>query len=448
MTAFENENQALADFIAHSPSPYHAVDTLAGTLLRKNGYLPLHESEEWHLIPGGKYYVTRNGTTLAAFRIPRSPAPCGFMITAAHSDAPSYKVKENPELSSGAYVRLATEPYGGMICATWLDRPLSIAGRVLVKTEKGIMSRLLHIDRDLLLIPNVAIHMNRSVNTGFNYNANVDMIPLYGEGSAKGSFKSLLAKELHVEEDQIIGSDLFLYNRQAASVWGAENEFFSAPRLDDLQCAFATVRGFIDAEEGSAIPICTVFDNEEVGSATKQGAGSTFLYDLLLRITESLGMSGSTLRRMIASSMMISADNAHALHPNHPEYADATHRPLMNKGIVIKYNAAQRYTTDAVSASLFESICRQSGVPTQTFTNRADLAGGSTLGSISNTRVSMITVDIGLPQLAMHSTYETAGTKDTAYLISACRTFFSSSLTQTCDGTFTLQIPKKEDKPE
>lgn len=441
MSAEKTINTALADFIHSSPSPFHAVKTLTDQL-DAEGYTKLTESRAWKLEPGGKYYVTRNETTLATFRIPTSE-PQGFMISAAHSDAPTYKIKENAEIvTSDCYVRLATEGYGGMIHSTWLDRPLSVAGRVVVRTENGIESRLVNIDRDLLLIPNVAIHMNRGLNSGYTYNVNVDMVPLFGGGDAKDKFKAIVAEAAGVSTEDLLSCDLSLYLREAASTWGAQGEFLSAPRLDDLQCAFGTFRGFLAAKSSQSIPLCVVFDNEEVGSSTKQGAASGFLSDTLVRICECLGMSGGKYRQLLANSMMVSADNAHAVHPNHPEYADANHRPQMNKGIVIKYNASQRYTTDAISSALFSDLCKKCNVPTQAFFNRSDMAGGSTLGSISNTRVAVSTVDIGLPQLAMHSAYETAGTADTAYLITAMKEFFSASLQQKEDGQWEIQAEK------
>lgn len=449
MSVTGSQNRALAEYIKQSPSPFHAIRSLADLLI-ENGYTELAESEQWVLEAGGCYFLTRNGTTLAAFRVPMTIDPSGFMISAAHSDAPAYKIKENAELvTQGSYVRLSIEGYGGMICSTWLDRPLSVAGRVVVQTESGVQTRLVNIDRDLLLIPNVAIHMNRNINSGYSYNVNSDMIPLFGDGDAKGMFRTLIAREAQTDEEHLLGADLFLYQRAEACEWGAKGEYLSAPRLDDLQCAFATMMGFLAAKEGDSIPVCVVFDNEEVGSATKQGAASTFLSDTLIRICEGMGMTEGDYRRMLASSMMVSADNAHAVHPNHPEYADGNHRPKMNGGIVIKHNASQRYTTDAVSAALFAQFCKKCGVPTQSFFNRSDLGGGSTLGCISTTRVPLCSVDIGLPQLAMHSAYETAGTADTAYLIDAMSVFFASSLTQKQDGLWDIRLPHDaESDPE
>ena len=334
------------------------------------------------------------------------------------------------------YVRLNTERYGGMLCSTWLDRPLSVAGRVVAKQDGRILSRTVCVDRDLLLIPNVAIHMMRGANDNMSYNAGVDMFPLMGSSAVKGSFKKIVADAAGVKEEDIIASDLYLYNRTPASVWGAENEFISAPRLDDLQCAFASLEAFLAAEAKDAIPVLAVLDNEEVGSQTKQGAASTFLYDVLARVCKALEMEYIP---SISHSFLVSADNAHAVHPNHPEFADAHHRPKMNGGVVIKHNANQRYTTDAVSQAIFASICEAADVPVQYFANRSDMAGGSTLGNIATTQVSLNAVDIGLAQLAMHSSYETAGAKDTEYLITALRRFYSSALTVLGDGEYVIE---------
>lgn len=412
----------LMAFLDASPSCFHAIQNLTDRLSAQ-GYTALEEGRSWDLIPGGKYYVTRNQSALIAFRLPEG-RPTGFMLSASHSDRPCFKVKEKPELESGC-LRLAVERYGGMLMAPWLDRPLSVAGRVLVRTEEGIRSRLVNLDRDLCMIPNVAIHMNRKANEGYAYNPAVDLIPLVGSLESKGEFDRLLAEAVGCAREDILGSDLFLYNRDRAKVWGAKEEYLSAQALDDLQCAWATMEGFLNARPGKSVPVCCVFDNEEVGSNTMQGADSTFLRDTLQRICDGLGMD---YRSSLAGSFLVSADNAHAVHPNHPEYADQNHRPVMNGGIVIKFNANQRYTTDGVSAAIFRTACERAGVPTQTFCNRADLAGGSTLGNISSSQVSIHTVDVGLPQLAMHSCYETAGVKDALYLEKAMGELFAMSL--------------------
>ena len=426
-------NQELLDFIAASPSPYHAVEQIR-TRLESAGYTELSEAEEWKLSLPGKYYVRRNSSSLIALRLPGADFP-GFMIMAGHSDSPSFKIKENaPVKSAGMYTQLNVEKYGGMLCSSWLDRPLSAAGRVAVREEGRIVTKLVNIDRDLLLIPNVAIHMDRGANDGKSFNPNVDMLPVLGSAELQRGFDTLAAEAAGVKEKDLLSKDLCLYPRTPGTVWGAEEEFVSSPRLDDLQCVFACLEGLLAAREGDSAAVLSVFDNEEVGSGTKQGADSSFLEDVLYRVCEALGKTPAAYRAALASSFMVSADNAHAVHPNHPEFADRNDRPQIKGGIVVKYNANQRYTTDSVSAAVFGEICKAAGVPVQRFTNRADMPGGSTLGNISSAHVSIDTVDIGLPQLAMHSAYETAGVKDTEYLIRAAAEFFSRSFRRTAGG--------------
>lgn len=416
--------EELFRFIEQSPSSFHAVDTICG-MLKEAGFMQLAEAEEWQLTAGGKYFVVRNGSSVAAFTLPEGEL-VGFHMASAHSDSPAFKLKEKPEMTvEEQYVKLNCEKYGGMILSTWLDRPLSVAGRVIVKENGEFVSRLVNVDKDLLMIPNVAIHMNRDMNKGVEYNPQTDMLPLYAGIEKKDSFMEEIAKAAGVEKEEILGSDLFLYVRDKGRVFGAGGEFICAPRLDDLECAFALTKGIINAENPEAYGnLAVVFDNEEVGSGTKQGADSTFLSDILHRMKEALGKTDSWLCQRIAKSFMISADNGHAVHPNHPEKADPTNRPYLNGGIVIKYHGSQKYTTDGFSSAVMEDICKEAGVPCQKYANRSDIAGGSTLGNISTAHVSVDTVDIGLAQLAMHSAYETAGAKDVDYLVKALEVFF------------------------
>lgn len=423
--------QEMTAFLKECPTAFHAVQRI-GEELETNGYERLEESQRWNLEPGGKYYVTRNGSSILAFRIGEGAWDRSFSIAASHSDFPTFKIKEQAELDVRKnYMQLNTEGYGGMICASWFDRPLSVAGRLIVKEQGQFVTKLVKVDRDLVLIPSMAIHMNRKVNEGYAYNKQVDLLPLFGGAdSSFGDFRRLIAAEAKVPEDTIYGSDLYLYNRQEPSVWGARGEFISSWHLDDLQCAYASLKGFLKGGHEKTVQVYACFDNEEVGSETKQGAASTFLHDVLRRICLGLGGTEEDYYRALAGSFMVSADNAHAVHPNHPEKTDPENCAYMNKGIVIKSHAGQRYTSDGVSIALFREICRRAGVPVQFFANRSDMAGGSTLGNISSTRVSLKTVDIGLPQLAMHSAYETAGVKDTGYLIKAMEQFYSSHFSE------------------
>lgn len=425
----DSRTKALMDYLDKAHSVFHAVAGLVEQL-KEQGYETLQERDEWSLVPGGKYYLTRGGSAVMAFRIPAA-VPQGFLMSASHADRPTFKVKENGELTT-AYAKLAVERYGGMLIAPWLDRPLSVAGRVMVETETGIESRLVDIDRDLLMIPNVAIHMNRQANDGYKWNPAVDTLPLMGSKETAGKLRK------HLEEaagGKILGHDLTLYVRQKATVWGLEEEYISSQALDDLECAWCCTQGFLKAKDSESIPVLCVFDSEEVGSSSLQGAASNLLESLLKRICQSLNLN---YPRMLAQSFMVSADNAHALHPNHPELADSANAPILGKGVAIKYNANQRYTTDGVSAALFRKVCGKAGVSVQTYCNRADIAGGSTLGNISLSHVSVPSVDIGLAQLAMHSCYETAAVKDAIDLEEAMAAYYGSTLLHKADGIFEL----------
>lgn len=413
----------LFQFIEESPTSFHAVNALK-EMLSKQGFIELKETEEFKVESQKGYFVTRNDSSIIAFYIPKEK-PVGFHISAAHSDFPCFKIKEKPDMKvEDQYVKLNVEKYGGMILSTWLDRPLSAAGRVVVKEGNHLVSKLVHIKEDLFVIPNVAIHLNRKINAGMEYNPQVDMLPLFGQQNPDKEFLDLIAKEAGVNKEQILGTDLFLYLREKGRRIGRDGEFILCPRLDDLQSAFACMKALSESKSKTYVNVCGIFDNEEVGSLTKQGANSTFLEDILKRINKSLGGKSEDYKQRIAESFLISADNAHALHPNHTELADPTNRPVLNGGIVIKFQGSQKYATDAYSAAVMKNLCNEAEVPYQTYANRSDIEGGSTLGNISNSHVSVNSVDIGLPQLAMHSANETAGDKDTEYLIKALKIFY------------------------
>lgn len=408
----------LFSFIKNAPSAYHTVAEVKKELIAC-GHTELFEGEKWELCDGGSYFVIRNGSSIIAFKARKSAR--GFMIVASHSDSPAFRLKITPEIC-GVYNRLEVEKYGGMIYYSWFDRPLSLAGRVAVRTKDGIETKLVNIDRDVAVIPSVAIHMNRTVNEGYKFNPAQDLLPLVGSSESNGAVIKEVAKAVGVSENDILSHDIFLYNRENGKIFGVQNEYILSPRLDDLECVFTSLKAYINAKDSSSVPVLAVFDNEEVGSETKQGAASTFLYDVLSRV------GGEDYSTMISNSFMVSADNAHAKHPNHPELADRDNAPVMNGGIVVKWNANQKYTTDGVSDAIFRTICERVGVKTQSYYNRADMAGGSTLGSISNTKVSIPTIDIGLAQLAMHSASETAGAYDIAAMIAALTEFFETSI--------------------
>ena len=415
----------LMDFLDSSVTMFHAINECE-KVLQRSGFTYLPENEKWD-INKGKYYTKRNSSSLIAFDI--AEGDYRFQISAAHSDSPTFKLKDRPVIEANGYLKLNVEGYGGMINATWLDKPLTLAGRVMVNTDKGIETRLLHIDRDLLIIPNVPIHFNREINKGFAFNNQVDMLPILSAGNLKeADFDNMIAKELGIEPEAILAKDLYLVNRQKAAIIGFDNELISSGRLDDLECVYTSLRGFVEAENKNHINVFAVFDNEEVGSVTKQGAMSTFLASTLDRVNTALGKSKEEYYRAIAKSILISCDNAHAVHPNHPELFDVKNRPVLNQGIAIKESANQKYTTDAFSRAILKKILEKKNIPYQTFANRSDIAGGSTLGNLSNTVVSMNAVDIGLPQLAMHSAYETAGAKDVGYAFETLKAFFEANI--------------------
>lgn len=421
--------EKLCKFLDYAHSTYHAVDYLKKELI-SSGYQPLSEGKDWALTAGGKYFVTRGGSAVMAFRVPEG-SPKGFLMSASHSDRPTFKLKENGELE-GKYTRLSVERYGGMLIAPWLDRTLSLAGRVLVETDSGIETKLVDIDKDLLLIPNVAIHMNRAANDGYKWNPAVDVLPLMGGKEAKGKLGALLEEKAG---GKILGHDLFLYVREKAKIWGIEEEYISAQGIDDLACAWGCTEGFLRAGETGSVPVLCVFDSEEVGSGSVQGAASDFLEATLQRICAAMGWN---LKQMLSQSFMLSADNGHAIHPNHPELADPQNAPVIGGGVVLKFNAAQKYTTDGVSGAVVRAIAKKAGVKTQTYYNRADLPGGSTLGYISLSHVSVLSADIGLAQLAMHSCYETAGVADTISLVNLMAAYYGSNLSVPEDGVFQL----------
>lgn len=436
---YREMTEKMVSFIQKNPTAFHTAASIRAALLEQ-GFTELSESSPWTLKRGQGYFVCRSGSSIIAFRIGTELDDCSFSIAATHSDSPSFKLKERAELEvCGHYTKLNTEGYGGMICSTWMDRPLSIAGRILLRCPDGTISpQLVSLDRDLVLIPSEAIHMNRSVNDGHTFNKQVDMLPLFCGKSEKGALMRLIAEEAGAEASQILGSDLYLYSRQAPSIWGAEEEFVSSGRLDDQQCVFAVLEGFLSGKNDRSIGVMACFDNEEVGSGTKQGAASTFLPDVLRRINLALGRSEEEYLRALASSFMISADNAHAVHPNFPEHTDPENHTFMNEGVVVKSHAGQKYASDAASIALLRVLADEAQIPLQYFSNRSDAAGGSTLGNILMSQVSVKCVDIGLPQLSMHSCYETAGVKDTWYMVQLLKAFYGSHFSESGSGAMRI----------
>ncbi|MFQ6893163.1 MAG: M18 family aminopeptidase [Acutalibacter sp.] len=424
----------LFDFIQCSPTASHTAATVRAMLVQA-GFTQLLESQPWDLQPGGRYYTTRGMSSLIAFQVPKADFH-GFSVIAPHGDSPCFKVKESPELRvDGQYTKLNTEIYGGMQLALWTDRPLSVAGRLAVRTDNGVKGVLCDIRRDLLLIPGVAIHMNRGVNEGVKLDPQKDTLPLLGGSQA--DLKKLVAENAGVAPEDILSWDLYLYSRAQGTVFGAEKEFIAAPRLDDLECVFAAAKAFLAGENRENVTVLSLFDNEETGSLTRQGADSPFLSEVLERISLSCGKSREEHLRAIASGFMLSADNAHAVHPDSPEKSDPTNRCYLNGGVVVKHSP--RYASDALTAGLFQRICQKAGVPVQVYYNNSKIPGGGTLGNLSGSHVALPTVDIGLAQLSMHSPYETAGAKDLDYMVWAMQAFYESVITQTGREEYAIQ---------
>lgn len=408
----------LIDYIYDSPTAFNAVET-SKDLLLKNGFDELKMNEKWQLKVGGKYFITKNSSSLTAFVINSDNMQDGFRIIGSHSDSPTFRIKPNAEMTvENTYLKLNTEGYGGAILSTWFDRPLSIAGRVVLKSENVLYPReeIININRPVCIIPNIAIHMNRSINDGYKINKQKDTLPLVGlinDTLEKDKFLlKEISKELNIDKKDILDFDLYLYEYEKGSIIGPNEEFISSSRLDNLSMAHASLYGLIDSKGKHGINIVSIFDNEEVGSSTKQGADSNMLLNLLERICISLGKDREDFFSAIYSSFMISADLAHALHPNIVEKHDPTNKPIMGGGPVIKISANQAYTSDAFSAGVYKNICEKCGVKYQQFVNRSDEKGGSTIGPISSTHLDINSVDIGSPILSMHSIRELGSVED------------------------------------
>ena len=409
----------LIDFIDNSPSQFHATNEVKKSL-DNNGFKELTFSDKWNLEKSGKYYVIKNGSAIVAFVIGNGNIEeDGFKLVGAHTDSPTFRIKPNPEIiSEKSYLKLNTEVYGGPILSTWFDRPLSIAGRVAIKTDNTLKPKevLVDLKKPIVIIPSLAIHMNRKVNEGVNINPQTDTLPILtviGEEFKKDKYLiNIVAENIGIDADDIMELDLFLYNTEKGSLIGANEEFISIGKLDNLAMVHAGLNGIIDSKVGKATNVLACFDNEEVGSRTKQGAASPMLRTILERIAISLGKNKEDFYRSLSNSFIISADQAHALHPNYPDKNDPTNKPIINKGTAIKISANQAYTSDSMSIAVYESICKSENIPVQKFVNRSDEKGGSTIGPISSAQLDISSVDIGNPILGMHSIKELGGVKD------------------------------------
>ena len=418
--------KGLMNFIDKTPNAYYCVEN-AKKVLEENGFKELKENESWEKVSnGGKRYVVRNDSSIIAFDAGDFiSTQDGFNIVAVHGDSPAFTVKKNPDMYDGMYLKLNTNSYGGMINYTWFDRPLSLAGRVISKDNGSLSKNLINIDKDLLVIPSQAVHINRGVNESAEFNRQIDMIPVLSLTNSR-DLNEVLREELvknNVMTDKIYDYDLYVYNRDKAKQIGLNNDMIMAPRLDDLGSVYPALQAFIDSENKGTINVLAIFNNEEIGSLTQQGADSSFLRDVLSRIAEEKTMD---LNEALANSFMISADNAHASHPNASSKSDPTNTVELNKGVVIKHH--KNYTTDALSSAVFKMLCDEANVPYQDFECRSDMMCGSTLGGISNSHVSVDSVDIGLPQLAMHSANETMGSKDVMHMYESLHEFYNSKI--------------------
>lgn len=422
----------LIDFCYSSPTPYHAVDNVK-QILDAHKFTKLEESDHWELVPNGRYYFTRNDSAIMAFVVGTGNLPeTGFRIAASHTDSPGFRIKPNPEwVSKDCYLRLNTEAYGGPILSTWLDRPLSIAGRVTSRSTNVFQPQnmLFNLSRPVAIIPNMAIHLNRTINDGYVYNKQTDTLPFLGQVSnkfeANGLLQNVLAAELELAPDDILDFDLFIYEYEKGSLIGPNSEYISSSRIDNLQAVFSTIKGLCSSETKNATCVAACFDNEEVGSASRQGADSDILSNLLERISLSMNHDRNEHYRALANSFIISVDGAHAVHPNIKDKEDPTTRPVVNGGPTIKQSGHRTYTSDAITSAVFKQICEKAGVKYQCFVNRSDSKGGSTIGPISAGHVSIPSVDVGVPMLAMHSIRELCGVKDNHSMLLALAEFYN-----------------------
>ena len=422
----------LINFLYESPTAFHAVKNVKDTL-EFEGFKELKEADRWNLEVEGKYFVTKNDSALIAFRVGKGDiAENGFKIIGAHTDSPGFRIKPNPEITvENTYVKLNTEVYGGPILNTWFDRPLSLAGRVALRGENPLKPSIKLIDfkKPLLIIPNLAIHMNRNVNEGYAINRQKDTLPLLGFINEKfekeGYLLKLISDELGVKIEEILDFDLFLYECEKGCLLGLEEELISAGRLDDLWMVYAGVKALIDSNDSKATKVMVCIDNEEIGSLTAQGANSTLLQTVLERITLALGKDREEFMRALSNSVMISADLAHAVHPNQVEKHDPVNKPVLGGGPVIKMAASGSYSTDSYASAIFKGVCEKANVPCQVFVNRSDVRGGTTIGPITAANLCIPVVDMGAPLLSMHSVRELASVEDNEYTVKAFTEFYN-----------------------
>lgn len=422
-------NDELIAFLNESHNEYLAANAIRN-ILSKSGFKEIKENETWNLKENSKYFFLRNGNSLVAFVTPYrlNKSDFYYKIISSHLDSPALKLKENPAVCTNFYEKWKVEVYGGLINSTYVDRPLGLAGRLIVKTKNGLETRIADTKKAVAIIPNVAIHQNRNINNGFIYNPQVDLLPLAGTGEKAHYFDEIISSFLK-DDEELVSYDLYLYNFDKAQYVGFNDDLICGQKEDDLSSAFLSLKALVDSETNyneTGIKVAAFFNNEETGSLSFSGADSDLLKSTLRRIALSFNVKESEYFAAIKKSFVLSADNGHAIHPNHPEMSDDKNLCLLNKGILLKFNSNMAYTSDAFTSAFVKTLCKENNIPYQVFFNRSDVRGGSTLGNISISQESILTADIGMPQLAMHSSFETIGSEDTKHMFNLMSSFYKT----------------------
>ena len=418
--------EGLLDFLNHTHSEFNAANNIR-EILKANGFIELDEKMNFSLEYGKNYFMIRNDSGVIAFKIPSEIKEYNFTIASSHLDSPCLKLKMEKDIFSNGYHKLNVEKYGGLILSSWLDKPLSLAGRVIIENNGELETKFIDIDKPLLIIPNVCIHFNREINNGFKYNEEIDLKPIISLGNEENSVLKAISSYLNIDLKNVVTYELNTYNLTKSYVGGLNDEFIMSPRIDNLESAYLSLRGFLESNNNN-ISVFAAFNNEEIGSGTYSGADGDFLKNTLKRISNSLNFSENEFLSAIARSFNLSIDNGHAVHPNHPELSDSNSLAYLNKGPIIKFNSNMAYMSDASTSAIVISICKNNDIPYQIFYNKSDVRGGSTLGTLSNSQIGIRTCDIGCAQLAMHSSYETAGSEDAEYMYQLVKAIYNSNL--------------------
>ena len=416
----------LLDFLNHNHSEFNAANNIR-EILKSNGFIELNEKEDFKIKKGANYFIVRNDSSVIAFKIPKKLNDFRYAITASHLDSPCLKLKMENDIVSNNYHKLNVEKYGGLILSTWLDRPLSLAGRIIVKDGNKLKTQFIDIEKPLMIIPNVCIHFNRNINDGFSYNPEIDLKPILSLGNNESSLMDFLSEYINVKKENIITYELNTYNFTKSYVGGQHDEFIMSPRIDNFESVYLSLMAFIESDNKD-VSVFVAFNNEEIGSETYSGADCDLLKNTLKRISNSLGYNENEYFSSIANSFMLSIDNGHATHPNHPELSDSNNPVFLNKGPIIKFNSNMAYMSDGATSAEIINLCKNNNIPYQIFYNKSDIRGGSTLGTLSTSQLGIRTCDIGCAQLSMHSSYETAGSEDVEYMFDLIKAFYNSKL--------------------